>query len=374
MGRRRKDDYERRERKPDRRRYHSDRRHRHRRDNDSFSNVNSNTSSDSEESAISTSGLEQAAGTLDQRNQQQIQISQNQSSLSNNNNPYMNNTPYGIGYGYLPPIDTNMLIKPLDTAATIASDDSVAVGYPSNFGDHIDHGNNHNINNNISLQMQIQHQHQQRLPPINKDNAILPRTFGDDVNFSSDAESPNQSLNRKLKSLKLSDQSINRYHNFISSDDGHSISSNLSIPTSILNNKSITRKHRLGDVDSSTTDDASDIEIRITQPNRNSKNSNNRIRRNHYRSTSDILSDIRALSSHLDDLNEVDDDNDDNHIDDLQSSNHLPIRIPKNRHLKLAGDGSLNEMLNYAAVLDDEEIDDDLSHFLCNMKGQKEHN
>ena len=373
--RRRKDDYKRRERKNDRKRHHHhgrDKRHRHRRRHDSDSNSISNTNSDSEESVISKSELGKATDTLYQQKQQQFQFPHHQSlSSNNNNNPYMNTTPYGTGYGYLPPTDTNMLINSFGIAATIGADDSVPVSYPSNFGYQ---SNNNDTSLQIQQQQQHHHQQQQQLLPIND------RTFGNDVNFSSDAESPNESLSRKLKSLKLSDQSINRYHNPVSSDDGHSISSNLSIPTSILYNKSITRKERLGDIDSSTTEDASDIEIRITQRNRNKNrnNDNNSIRRNHNRSTSDILSDIRALSSHLDDFNEEDDDDDDddnnnNHTDDLSSVNQLPIRVPKNRHLRLGGDGTLNEMLHYAAVLNNEEIDDDVAHFVSNMKENKEH-
>ena len=109
---------------------------------------------------------------------------------------------------------------------------------------------------------------------------------------------------------------------------------------------------------------SSDMEIKITHRN------NNRINRsrNHNRSTSDILSDIKALSAHLDDFIEDDDEDDDTNDDNTLFTDQMPVRIPNNRHLRLGGDGSLNEMLHYVAALENEEIDDDVAHFVSNMK------
>merc|ERR1712070_543009 len=95
--------------------------------------------------------------------------------------------------------------------------------------------------------------------------------------------------------------------------------------------------------------------------------------RNHNRSTSDILSDIKALSAHLDDFIEDDDEDDDTNDDNTLSTDQMQVRIPNNRHLRLGGDGSLNEMLHYVAALENEEIDDDVAHFVSNVKENKKH-
>jgi hypothetical protein len=385
--RRRKDNFDKKDKRSNqRRRHHRDKRNRHRHRYDSDSDHEDNnydfmSNTDSDESINSKSQLGKAIGTLyqqiespgivqlhhhhnlPQQQKQQHQQHSIQQHQSFYNNPYMNTTPYTIGYGYLPPTDSNMLINSFGIAGTVGTDGSVPVSYPSNFGYQ---------SNNLSLQQhqhqQQQQQQQQQLPPVNN---MITRTLSHDVNFSSDDESPNESLNRKLKSLRLSDQSINRYHNTISSDDGHSVSSHLSIPRSILN-KSITLNENLGkdNVDSSSPHDddiSSDMEIKITHRN------NNRINRsrNHNRSTSDILSDIKALSAHLDDFIEDDDEDDDTNDDNTLFTDQMPVRIPNNRHLRLGGDGSLNEMLHYVAALENEEIDDDVAHFVSNMKENK---